>query len=44
MLPIERCSRRLVPRLEANGYDVTYVEFAGGHEVPRDIAHGPSTG
>jgi predicted esterase len=38
VLPIERCSRRLVPRLEANGYDVTYVEFAGGHEVPRDIA------
>jgi predicted esterase len=38
VLPIERCSRRLVPRFEADGYDVTYVEFDGGHEVPRDIA------
>jgi predicted esterase len=38
VLPIERCSRRLVPRLEANGYDVTYTEFDGAHEVPRDIA------
>jgi predicted esterase len=38
VLPIERCSRRLVPRLESRGYEVTYVEFEGGHFVPRDIS------
>lgn len=37
VLPIERCSRRLVPQLEQNGYDVTYVEFAGGHAVPAEV-------
>jgi predicted esterase len=39
VLPIERCSRRLVPRLRAAGYDVTYEEFDGGHEVPPALAH-----
>jgi phospholipase/carboxylesterase len=34
VLPIERCSRRLVPRLQAAGYTVRYEEFAGGHSVP----------
>jgi phospholipase/carboxylesterase len=34
VLPIARCSRRLVPRLRAAGYDVTYEEFDGGHAVP----------
>ncbi|WP_229075902.1 alpha/beta hydrolase [Actinoplanes sp. DH11] len=37
VLPIDRCSRRLVPRLRTSGYDVTYEEFRGGHEVPDDI-------
>ena len=37
VLPIDRCSRRLVPRLRGSGYDVTYEEFHGGHEVPDDI-------
>jgi predicted esterase len=37
VLPIDRCSRRLVPRLRRSGYDVTYEEFDGGHEVPDDI-------
>lgn len=37
VLPIDRCSRRLVPALESQGYDVRYEEFAGGHEVPTDI-------
>jgi predicted esterase len=37
VLPIDRCSRRLVPRLRAMGYDVTYEEFAGGHEVPAHL-------
>lgn len=37
VLPIGVCSRRLVPRLRRQGYDVTYDEFEGGHEVPDDI-------
>ena len=37
VLPIDRCSRRLVPALRGEGYDVTYREFAGGHEVPEDV-------
>ena len=37
VLPIDRCSRRLAPRLRSSGYDVTYAEFHGGHEVPDDI-------
>ncbi len=38
VLPIGRTSRRIVPALEDDGYDVTYREFAGGHAVPPDIA------
>ncbi|HEU5434540.1 MAG TPA: hypothetical protein VFU81_22900 [Thermomicrobiales bacterium] len=38
VLPIDRCSRRIVPQLRADGYDVEYLEFDGGHEVPADIA------
>lgn len=38
VLPIDRCSRRLVPMLEGAGYDVKYHEFDGGHTVPPDIA------
>jgi phospholipase/carboxylesterase len=37
VLPIERTSRRLVPALEKDGYDVTYREFKGPHTVPRGI-------
>ena len=37
VLPIERCSRRLVPALQQQDYDVTYEEFAGGHEVPTEM-------
>ncbi|MEU4680076.1 phospholipase [Micromonospora sp. NPDC023737] len=37
VLPIDVCSRRLVPRLHDLGYDVTYQEFPGGHEVPQEI-------
>ncbi|MDQ4143917.1 MAG: alpha/beta hydrolase-fold protein [Actinomycetota bacterium] len=32
ILPIDQTSRRIVPRLEQDGYDVTFVEFDGGHE------------
>jgi predicted esterase len=38
VLPIDRCSRRIVPALQRAGYDVDYREFDGGHEVPEDIA------
>ena len=37
VLPIDRCSRRIVPALEEAGYDVTYREFDGGHSVPDAI-------
>jgi predicted esterase len=37
VLPINRCSRRLVPELERRGYAVTYQEFVGGHAVPQMI-------
>jgi phospholipase/carboxylesterase len=37
VLPIDRCSRRLVPVLRADGYDVQYEEFDGGHVVPPGV-------
>ena len=37
VLPIDRCSRRIVPRLERAGYEVRYREFEGGHTVPPGI-------
>ena len=37
VLPIDRCSRRLVPALERAGYDVTYEEFDSGHYMPEAI-------
>jgi phospholipase/carboxylesterase len=38
VLPIDRCSRRLVPVLRAGGLDLVYEEFDGGHTVPRELA------
>jgi phospholipase/carboxylesterase len=38
ILPIDRCSRRIVAGLRRRGYDVTYREFTGGHHVPGEIA------
>jgi phospholipase/carboxylesterase len=37
VLPIDRCSRRIVPALRDRGYDVAYREFDGGHEIPPQI-------
>ncbi len=37
ILPIDQCSRVIVPRLRAMGYDVTYREFEGRHELPADV-------
>lgn len=33
VLPIDACSRRIVPALRAGGFDVTYNEFDGGHQI-----------
>ena len=38
VLPIDVCSRRIVPELKRTGYDVTYREFDGPHTVPPEIA------
>jgi len=38
ILPIDRCSRVIVPRLRDRGYQVTFREFDGGHQVVGDIA------
>lgn len=38
VLPIGVTSRTFVPRLKKLGYDVTYHEFDGRHQVPDDIA------
>ncbi len=38
ILPIDLCSRVIVPRLRSMGYDVTFREFDGRHELPPDIA------
>lgn len=37
ILPIDSCSRRIVPKLKDAGYDVRYHEFDGDHTVPEDI-------
>lgn len=37
VLPVDRCSRRLVPALRKAGYDVHYAEFDGPHTLPADI-------
>lgn len=37
VLPIDRCSRRIVPQLERAGYRVRYHEFEGPHTVPSEI-------
>ena len=38
VLPIEVCSRRIVPSVRDAGYDVLYREFDGPHVVPPEIA------
>jgi len=38
ILPIDQCSRVIVPRLKGLGYPVTYREFEGRHEMPAAIA------
>lgn len=38
ILPIDRCGRRIAIRLTSRGYDVTFREFDGAHEIPEGIA------
>jgi phospholipase/carboxylesterase len=38
ILPIDQASRVIVPGLKRRGFDVTYREFEGGHQVPPDVA------
>jgi phospholipase/carboxylesterase len=38
ILPIDRCSRRIVSQLGERGYAITFRGFGGGHEVPEGIA------
>jgi phospholipase/carboxylesterase len=38
ILPIDACSRVIVPRLQSMGHDVVFREFDGRHEVPPEIA------
>ena len=37
VLPFIGSKRDIVPNLERNGHDVTFVKFNGGHELPPDI-------
>jgi predicted esterase len=38
VLPIDKCSRRIVPQLQRAGYAVRYREFDGSHTVPKDVS------
>ena len=38
VLPIDQCSRVIVPRLQQMGYAVTFREFNGRHELPPEMA------
>lgn len=38
ILPIDACSRRLVPQFKQAGYSVKFQEFDGPHAVPPEIA------
>ena len=38
ILPISGCSRRIVPQLTKEGYNINYKEFDGEHEIPQSIS------
>jgi len=38
ILPINSCGRRIAQALEGRGYEVTFREFDGDHEIPADVA------
>ncbi len=37
VLPVDRCSRRIVRQVQREGYDVRYHEFDGPHTIPVEI-------
>ena len=37
VLPIDSCSRKIVPQLKRADYEVRYREFDGGHTIPPEI-------
>jgi phospholipase/carboxylesterase len=39
VLPIDACSRKIVPMARGAGYDVRYREFDGAHTLPAEVAH-----
>jgi phospholipase/carboxylesterase len=38
VLPIDACSRQIVPQMRQAGFQVEYLEFEGGHAIPPTIA------
>ncbi|MDX1394446.1 MAG: phospholipase [Gemmatimonadota bacterium] len=38
ILPVNSSRDDIVPDLRARGYDVSYLEFDGGHQVPAEVA------
>jgi len=38
VLPFHNTATSIVPTLENDGYDVTFHEFDGGHEVPAEVS------
>jgi phospholipase/carboxylesterase len=37
ILPIDRCGRRIAADLKSRGYQVTFREFDGRHEIPKEV-------
>ncbi len=37
VLPINACSRKIVPQVQRAGYDVLYQEFDGPHTIPQEV-------
>ena len=37
ILPIDSCGRRIAADLKSRGYEVTFREFDGRHEIPKDV-------
>ena len=37
ILPIDRCGRRIACDLQSRGYEVTFREFDGDHEIPNEV-------
>lgn len=43
VLPIDPCSRRIVPQLQRQNLEVNYIEFEGRHEIPSNISESAVT-